>query len=673
MEAVLNSQFFDHALDFNKLDRTQFLPALEVEATRLREAIQKIAKNPEPPTFENTLLAVELAQEPFQMISTLFHNLFSSDVDEVLEKQVEAIGTLSTEIQNEILFNPDLFLRIQDIHQNQQSKLGPEEKRLTEIRYLEFVREGAKLDTDKQTQLKEISVELSKLFPQFSQNVLKQTNQFELWTDSLAELEGIPGSTLEAYKEEAIKKGGKAKFLITLQFPSYLPAMKFAKNRALREKLFRAKGALGLDSQFNNAPITQKIVKLRRDKAMLLGFADHAEFVLTERMAETKSRTESFILDLIEKAKPLAERDLASLKEIARRIDGLEEIKPWDVMYYAEKLKMETLDLDEDKLREFFPLPQVFKGLFEHARLLYGLNFKERTDLPLYHPEVRVFEVRDRDDNYIGLFYFDLFPRDSKKSGAWMTLFRSQGLSARGDIQRPHVVNVCNFSKPVGKDPALLTLDEVLTLFHEFGHGLHGLVSQVKYKSLAGTNVLWDFVELPSQIMENWVYTKEGLDLISGHFKTGEKIDGPTVEKIKKMNQFLAGYYCMTQMAYSWLDWKWHTEKGSDQMDPLEFEDRALQGVRLMDRVEGTSISMAFSHIFAGGYSASYYSYKWAEVLDADAFSVFEENGVFHTPTAKRFYDEILSKGNSEHPLTLYKRFRGAEPKPDALLKRMGL
>jgi peptidyl-dipeptidase Dcp len=486
-------------------------------------------------------------------------------------------------------------------------------------------------------------------------------------------LVGLPEGVIEAAAQEAERKGHKGKWLFNLQAPSFLPFMQYAQNRELRKKLWLAYNSRAFQDQFDNREVVKKITRLRHDRAQLLGFKSHADFILSERMAQTPLQVMKFLNELLIPSKKAAEKDIAELRAFKKSIDGNDEVMPWDFAFYSEKLKEKKYKFNDEELRPYFKLETVVEGVFEHARRLYGITFKEVLDVPKYHPDVRTFEVREeRTQNYVGLLYTDFFPRETKKGGAWMTVYREQGYY-KGQVRRPHVSIVCNFTKPTASKPSLLTYDEVQTLFHEFGHALHGLLSQVTYRSLAGTNVYWDFVELPSQIMENWVKEKESLDIFARHYQTKQPIPAELVEKIKKSFQFQAGYYSMRQLQFGFLDMAWHQQDPAAIDDVDAFENKMTDMTRVLPKIPGTNVSCSFSHIFAGGYSAGYYSYKWAEVLDADAFEYFKEVGLFDKHVAEKFKSHILSRGGTEHPMELYKKFRGREPDPKALLRREGL
>jgi peptidyl-dipeptidase Dcp len=514
---------------------------------------------------------------------------------------------------------------------------------------------------------------LSTLGPKFGENVLKATNAFELELTTEDDLVGLPESAKEACAAAAEAKGKQGTWLVTLQAPSMIPFLQYSEKRELREKIWKAYSSRAFKDEFSNENTIKEIVSLKYERANLLGFPTHAHYVLDKRMAGNPEKVNAFLQKLLKASKPAAERDLAEVQEFAKSIGGPDTLLPWDFAFYSEKIKEKKFEFSEEDLRPYFKLENVIAGVFEHASKLYGLKFTASTDYPVYHDDVMTYEVYDESSNdFIGLFYADFFPRDSKRGGAWMTTFYEQGLF-QGEVMRPHVSIVCNFTKPTKDKPSLLTFMEVQTLFHEFGHSLHGLLSQCKYRSLAGTNVLWDFVELPSQILENWTLEKESLDLFAKHYETGELMPKELAQKIKDSSKFLAGYSSLRQLNFATVDMRWHTTVPDKITSVDEFEAEATKETTLFDKVPGTNFSCAFSHIFAGGYSSGYYSYKWAEVLDADAFEMFKEKGLFDASVAKSFKENILMKGGTEHPMKLYKKFRGREPDPDALLRRDGL
>lgn len=665
----------DEVIPFPAIKVEHYLPALEKSMQLARTNIAAIKANQAEPNFENVMEALETSTEAFDLVTNVYFNMFSAEASPELQALAAEISPKATELQSEISLDEEIFKKIKAVYEKRASlKLSQEQMQMLEKSYKNFVRNGALLDGEKKEKLKAIDQELSLLNPKFSENVLKATNAYTLWIDNAQDLAGLPDGAVEAAALEAEKKGQKGKWAFTLQAPSFLPFMQYAENRELRQQLWTAYSSRAFKGEFDNSDVVVKTVALRDERAKLLGFASHADFVLEERMAKTPAQVFAFLNQLMLPSKKAAEKDLAELREFKKSIStDAGDLQPWDTAFYSEKLKEKKYQFNEEELRPYFQLEKVVAGVFEHARQLYGLTFKKRPDVPVYHPEVEVFEVRDESSgDYIGLFYTDFFPRETKRGGAWMTVFREQGLWL-GQVRRPHVSIVCNFTKPTTTKPSLLTYDEVQTLFHEFGHALHGLLSQCQYRSVAGTNVYWDFVELPSQIMENWVREKEGLDLFAAHYQTGAKIPADLVEKIKRANKFQSGLMSLRQVNFAMLDMKWHSTPPSQIKDISSFEEQATKDTRLFPVVAGTNSSAAFSHIFAGGYSAGYYSYKWAEVLDADAFEYFLDEGLFNAEVSGKFKKFVLSRGGTEHPMELYKKFRGREPDPKALLRRDGL
>jgi peptidyl-dipeptidase Dcp len=662
----------DEAVPFDQVKVEHYLPALEFAIDQAKKNILELKSR--PANFENTILGLESASECLDQVTETYYNLLSCEASDAHQALAKEISPKLASYQSDISLDADLFKKIKQVYEQRKTEnLNQEQIQLVEKFYKDFVRNGALLSDQDKEKLRKIDQELSVLGPQFSENVLKATNAFEMIIEDRKDLLGLPEGAIEAAGHEAQKKGHKEKWLFNLQMPSLIPFLQYAQNRELRKKLWFANASKSYGDAFDNQVVIKKIVQLRHQRAQLLGFKTHADFVLAERMAETTESVMKFLGRLLEPSKKAAERDLVELKAFKRSLDGSEEIMPWDFAYYSEKLKEKKYAFNEEELRPYFQLEKVIDGVFEHARRLYSLNFKQVFDVPVYHPDVKVYEVREEGtQKYIGLFYTDFFPRETKKGGAWMTHYRTQGYFA-GSIRRPHVSIVCNFTKPTPSKPSLLSYDEVQTLFHEFGHALHCLLSQCQYRTLAGTNVYWDFVELPSQIMENWVKEKEGLDLFAKHYQKGEKIPAELVEKIKKAHLFQSGYYSLRQLSFSFLDMAWHSQAPIENLNVDGFETTALASTRLLPKIDGTNTSCAFSHIFAGGYSAGYYSYKWAEVLDADAFEYFKEKGLFSREVADKFKENILSRGGTAHPMELYKKFRGREPDPNALLKRDGL
>ena len=658
---------------FSEIKNEDYLPAIQEGITLAKAEIYAIIKNPETPTFENTIVAMDYAGEILDRASSIFFNLNSAETNDEMQKIAQEVSPLLSEFGNDITLNPELFARVKAVYDSKESlKLSPEQSTLLDKKYKSFSRNGANLAEDKKNQLREIDKELSKLSLQFGENILAETNAFEMHLTDDKDLSGLPEGTIEAARSLA-KAQDKEGWIFTLDHPSYVPFMTYADNRELRKKLAIAFGARGFqNNEFDNQEIVLKIAKLRFERAQLLGYSTHAHFVLEERMAQSPEKVLSFSNDLLSKAKPAALKEFEQLSAFAKELDGIEQLEKWDGGYYSEKLKQQLFNLDDEKLKPYFQLEKVLKGAFTIADKLYGLTFTEVFDIDKYHPEVMTYEVTDENKDLVAVFYADFFPRKGKRNGAWMTSFKSQYVK-NGVNERPHVSNVCNFTKPTETKPSLLTFNEVTTLFHEFGHGLHGMLANTIYPSLSGTSVYWDFVELPSQVMENWCYEPEALALFATHYETGEVIPQEYVNKIKESASFQEGLATMRQLSFGLLDMGWHGQDPSNISNIKAFETEQFANTQLYPEVAENAMSTAFSHIFQGGYSSGYYSYKWAEVLDADAFEYFKEKGIFNKEVATKFKENVLSKGGTEPPMELYKRFRGQEPKPDALLKRAGL
>lgn len=659
---------------FDKIKTEHFKPAIEAAMAEGKAEVKAITDNSEAATFANTIEALERAGAKVNIVAGVLSNLNSAETSPEIQELAKDIFPMITEYGNDILLDEGLFARIKAVHEQKDTlTLSPEQTTLLDKTYKSFVRNGANLnDADKQ-KLREVDVELSKLSVQFGQNVLADTNAYTMHLTDEADLAGLPDQVREAAAMTA-KQMEKEGWVFTLQYPSYVPFMTYASNRDLREKLAKAYAKRGYQENDNdNRQIVKDFARLRYERANLLGYSTHADFVLEQRMASTPKVVENFLNDLLKHAKPAADKEMDELVAYAKKLDGIEELQRWDYAYYSEKLKKEKFNIDDEMLKPYFELDKVIEGIFAVAKKLYGLNFKANADIPVYHSEVKAYEVEDNDGKHVSVFYADFFPREGKRNGAWMTSFRGQKV-VEGSEQRPHVSIVCNFTKPTETRPSLLTFNEVLTFFHEFGHALHGMLANGVYESLSGTHVYWDFVELPSQIMENWVFEKETLDIFARHYETGESIPTNLIQRIKDSANYMQGYQTVRQISFGKLDMAWHAKDPRTVDDIAAFEREVGEETRLFpESKEDTSMSCGFSHIFAGGYSAGYYSYKWAEVLDADAYEYFQENGIFDPKTAQSFKDNILSRGGSEHPMVLYKRFRGKEPSADALLRRAGL
>lgn len=659
---------------FDQLNNSHFLPAITQAIKTGKEDIGRITANKAAPTFENTIEALERSGELVGTISGIFFNLNSAETNDEIQKIAREISPLLSEYSNDIMLDEELFARIKKVYdQRVKLFLSAEEKTLLDKTYKSFVRNGANLTEEKKQKLREIDKELSQLSLQFGENVLKETNNYTLEVANKEDLSGLPDHVIEAAAMTAKEMGKEGSWIFTLQYPSYIPFMTYADNRALREKLFVAYGSKAFKGDENdNREIILKKVRLRQERAELLGYESHAAFVLEERMAESPDKVMDFLDNLLKHAKPVAEKEVAELRAYAKSIGGPEKLERWDIGYFSEKLKKEKYAIDDEMLKPYFKLENVIEGVFKVAGKLYGLKFKPLDNIPVYHQDVKVFEVLDEWNKHTAIFYADFFPRPGKRNGAWMTSYRGQQKRDGEDI-RPHVSIVCNFTKPTASKPSLLTFNEVTTLFHEFGHALHGILADGKYESLSGTHVYWDFVELPSQVLENWVYEKESLDLFAHHYETGEAIPLEIVKKIKESANFMEGYQTVRQIGLAKLDMGWHIKKVLDINDVDQYERELQRDTDLLRPIKGTNTSCSFSHIFQGGYASGYYSYKWAEVLDADAFEFFLEKGIFNKDTADLFKKHILSAGGSEHPMDLYKRFRGKEPSPEALLRRTGM
>ena len=658
---------------FSKIKNEDFLPAFQVLIEQTKKEIDAIAGNSETPTFKNTIESLEFSGERLERVSSLFFNLNSAETNKEIQKIAQDISPMLSEFENDIKLNNKLFLRVKAVYDSKEDlALAPEQSTLLDKKYKSFSRNGANLPSDKKEILRSIDKEFSVLKLKFEENLLAETNSYEMHLTNEDDLKGLPEGEKEAAAALARQKEKKG-WVITLAYPSYIPFLKYAENRELRKKIAIAAGAQCFKAdKFNNEEIVLKIANLRFQRANLLGYKTHAHFVLEERMAESPEKVMNFLNDLLKRAKPFAENEFKQLKTFAKELDGIDHLEKWDSAFYSEKLKNKLFNLDDEKLKPYFKLENVIQGAFTVANKLYGLDFIQVNTIEKYHPDVKTYEVYGPNKELVAIFYSDFHPREGKRNGAWMTSFKGQKIQ-HGVNSRPHVSNVCNFTKPTETKPSLLTFGEVTTLFHEFGHALHGMLANTIYPSLSGTSVYWDFVELPSQILENWCYEKECLDLFAFHYETGETIPMEYVKKIKESANFLEGIATVRQISLGLLDMSWHGVDPRAISNVKENEVKALERTRLYPDVAENCSSVAFSHIFPGEYSSGYYSYKWAEVLDADAFEYFKENGIFNKKIGNSFAENILSKGGTEHPMILYKRFRGKEPTPEALLKRAGL
>lgn len=658
---------------FSKIETADYKPSFEKAIEMARAEIDAITNNHDAPTFENTIEALEFSGETLDRISSIFFNLNSAETNDEIQKIAQEVSPLLSEFGNDITLNEKLFDRIKSVYENRSAfDLSDEQQMLLDKKYKSFTRNGALLADEKKSRLREIDAELSKLKLTYGENVLAETNNYELVITNKNDLKGLPEDAIETAKILAESKG-KQGWIFTLDYPSYIPFVTYAENRELRKELAIAAGKKAFQgNQYDNRENVKRIASLRHERANLLGYQTHSHFVLEERMAGNPEKVKSFLNDLLSKAKPAALREFSDLSAFAKELDNIDHLQKWDGGYYSEKLKQKLFNVDDEQLKPYFQLEKVLNGAYEVANKLFGLKFTEVFDIDKYHQEVRTFEVTDSNGDFIAVFYTDFFPRKGKRNGAWMTSYKSQYRKDRKN-ERPHVSIVCNFTKPTATKPSLLTFNEVTTLFHEFGHALHGMLADTTYPSLSGTSVYWDFVELPSQIMENWCYQPEALALFATHFQTGETIPQHYIDKIKESASFQEGIATMRQISFGLLDMAYHSSDPSGISDVKAFEKRAFEPTALYPDVEENCMSTSFSHIFQGGYSSGYYSYKWAEVLDADAFEYFKENGVFNAEIAAKFRKNILSQGGTKDPMTLYKEFRGQEPSPDALLRRAGL
>ena len=658
---------------FRIIQTEDFLPAFKEAIKMAKKEIDTIVNSPEKPSFENTIEALDFSGEQLDRISSIFFNLNSAETNEEIQKIAQEVSPLLSEFSNDITLNDHLFKRVNTVY-NSKSELNltTEQTTLLDKKYKSFSRNGANLPEDKKTQLREIDKSLSTLKLKFGENVLAETNKFEMLITDEADLSGLPEGTKEAAKQLAESKD-KTGWLFTLDYPSYIPFITYADNRELRKKLSLAAGAKAFkgDALDNQANVLQ-IVNLRHERANLIGYKTHAHFVLEERMAETPETVLKFSNELLEKAKPAAKREFKILENFAKSLDNINRLEKWDGAYYSEKLKQKLFSLDDELLKPYFKLENVIDGAFTVANKLFDLNFEEIDTIDKYHKDVLTYKVTDSKGDFISIFYADFFPRSGKRNGAWMTSYKPQYIK-NGVNSRPHISIVCNFTKPTKTKPSLLTFNEVTTLFHEFGHALHGMLANTTYPSLSGTSVFWDFVELPSQVLENWCYEKEALKLFATHYETGEVIPMALVKKIKESATFHEGMQTLRQLSFGLLDMSWHGQDPTSIKSVKTYEDGIFKNTSLYPETKETCMSTSFSHIFQGGYASGYYSYKWAEVLDADAFEYFKQEGIFNKKVADKFKDNVLSQGGTENPMTLYKRFRGQEPKPEALLKRAGL
>ncbi len=639
------------------------------------EATDKIVNDPAEPTFENTIARVETDKgehyyDLLSRVSNVFSCMMSAETCPEMEELAQKLSPILTKHANDVTLNKQLFERVKYVHDHHR-ELTPEEQMLLDTSYDSFVRSGALLDEAGKDKLRKLTEEASILTLQFSQNLLKENKAYTLHITDELQLDGLP-DTAKAAAATTAKEQGVEGWVFTLDFPSYSPFLTYSTQRDLRKEMYMAHNTECIhDNANNNLDICKRLVNLRRELAQLLGFDTYADYVLKHRMASNVENVYKLLNDLIDAYKPTAVKEYEEINALAKKLEGNDFVmEPWDISFYSHKLQMEKFNLDAEMLRPYFQLDKVILGVFGLANKLYGITFKENKEIPVYHPDVKAFEVFDKDGSFLAVFYADFFPRNGKQSGAWMTEFQGQWIDHKGNNVRPHVSVVTNFTKPTEEKPALLTLGEVETFLHEFGHSLHGMFANTRFESLSGTNVWWDFVELPSQFMENYAIEKEFLRTFAVHYQTGEPLPDELIERIVKSRNFMAAYACLRQVSFGLLDMAYYTKKEAFEDEIIPFEKKAWEKAMVAPQLPDTCMTVQFSHIMAGGYAAGYYSYKWAEVLDADAFSVFKKNGIFDQKTAQSFRDNVLSKGGTEHPMTLYKRFRGQEPTIDALLER---
>ena len=687
---------------FDRIRLEDYEEAMLEGIRRDNEQIEKLINNPEKPTFDNTIISVDDEKDGagyydlLSRVSTVFFNLLSAETNDEMDALAQKMSPILTKHANDIRLNEKLFERIKYVHRHHR-RLTPEEKMLLDNCYDGFVRSGALLDAAGKERLRQLTEEASMLGLQFSQNLLKENKAFTLHITDEADLDGLPDTAREAAAQTA-KEQGKDGWVFTLDFPSFSPFMTYSTRRELRRQMYMAKNTECIhDNTENNLEICKRLINIRRELAQLLGHKTYADYVLKHRMAGNVRGVYKLLNDLIAAYKPTAKKEVAEIEKLFRKdvshlspvdrkpspVNSQQDMQPWDFAFYSHKLQLKKYNIDAEMLRPYFELSKVIDGVFGLANRLYGITFKENKDIPVYHPDVKAYEVFDRDGSYLAVFYADFHPRQGKQSGAWMTEYQGQWME-RVDTKkpfgpenmknvRPHVSVVMNLTKPTDEKPALLTLGEVETFLHEFGHSLHGMFANTRFESLSGTNVWWDFVELPSQFMENFAIEKAFLRTFAFHYQTGEPLPDELIDRIVRSRNFNVAYACMRQVSFGLLDMAYYTQKDEFTDDIIPFEKRAWAKAMVTPQLPDTCMTVQFSHIMAGGYAAGYYSYKWAEVLDADAFAVFKKEGIFNPATAQRFRDCILSKGGTENPMTLYKRFKGSEPTIDALLKRNGI
>ena len=663
-------------LPFDRISVEHYAPAIRRGIECQNEEIDAIVRNPQPADFHNTILALEKSGQLLHRVEVVFDNLLSAETNDAMQELAKELMPLLSEHANNITLNERLFERVKTAYEHRNDEpLTAEQRKLTEDTYKGFVRSGANLQGADKEKYRELSRQLSLLTLQFSENNLKETNDYQLVLTDEAQLKGLPQSAIDAAAETAREKQQEG-WVFTLHAPSYVPFLTYAADRDLRKEIYMAYNTKCTHANAcNNLDIVKQLVNTRLALAQLLGYKDYATYKLEHRMAQNSANVYHLLDQLLEAYKPTAQKEYAEVQALAREEQGADfTLMPWDWSYYSQKLKDRKFSLNDEMLRPYFELENVKKGVFGLATRLYGITFRKNPDIPVYHKDVEAFDVFDKDGSFLAVLYTDFHPREGKRSGAWMTSYKEQWIDEKtGENSRPHVSLVMNFTKPTQDKPALLTFGEVETFLHEFGHSLHGMFANTTYASLSGTNVYWDFVELPSQFMENFAVEKEFLHTFARHYQTGELIPDELVQRIVDSRNFNAAYACLRQVSFGLLDMAWYTRTTPFEGDVMAYEKQAWARAQVLPSVEGTCMSTQFSHIFAGGYSAGYYSYKWAEVLDADAFSLFKQKGIFNREVAESFRENILSKGGTEHPMTLYKRFRGQEPTIDALLIRNGI
>lgn len=667
-----------NTIPFQRIRLEDYEEAIMEGIKRDDEEIALITSNPDEPTFDNTIIFHDDSKgehyyDLLDRVSNVMSCMMSCETNDELEALAQKLSPTLTKHSNDVSLNPELFKRVKYVYEHHR-ELTDEEQMLLDKSYKGFVRSGALLNEQQKETLRQLTEEAGLLTLKFSQNLLKEKKAFELHITNENELDGLPDTARESARNEAQTRG-KEGWVFTLDSPSYAPFMTYSTQRDLREKMYMAYNTLCThDNEENNIEICKRLINLRREIAQLLGYDTFADYVLEHRMASCTANVYKLLNDLVDAYKPTAIEEQKELQEMARKIEGDDFVmKPWDSAFYSHKLKMERYNIDAEMLRPYFKLDNVIKGVFGLANTLYGITFKENADIPVYHPDVKAYEVFDKDGTYLAVFYADFFPRDGKQGGAWMTEFQGQWIDRKGNNVRPHVSVVMNFTKPTAEKPSLLTLGEVETFLHEFGHSLHGMFANTRFGSLSGTNVWWDFVELPSQFMENYAIEKEFLTTFANHYQTGESLPDELIQRIVRSRNYMVASACLRQVSFGLLDMAYYTKNDAFDADLMQFEKQAWEKAILTEQLPETCMTVQFSHIMAGGYAAGYYSYKWAEVLDADAFAVFKQHGIFNREIAASFRENILSKGGTKHPMTLYKNFKGAEPTIDALLERNGI